>query len=381
MDGWMPRHRTLLRRIIRQPPRRFTFRPLIGLLVLACACAAEPEEEAPLDLTSCPAPEVVRPFQAAIETPAAFALSAGILYYFDHAADSHPSAGLTAHSFADGQTKTLSSAWGRGLWVEGDRILFGYFDELLSVPVTGGEPTILAAGQATDADRRSDSFVGHQLDSTHLYWLRLDFSPESKGWDLWRIVRTGGPAEKLMSGIQLPNGPRIIRSVPGALLLTGLDGPALLISKATGQVRTMESQGGPVHGFDDDSVLTQRATGEFRRNRMVTEFVLAPLDGSPPRRFWPGKPPTLEPGRGWPDGSGGWLFATGEEATDGQSHATIWRVDAAGVGKRLACEVTALTGSRLNTFEAVIPAPDGIYAVMGTPLVGWSVVRIPHPYR
>jgi hypothetical protein len=354
-------------------------RRILALAACALACSAEPEEEARLDLGACPRPQVVRPFQPTFE-PDSFAFSAGTLYYFDRATDSNPASGLLAHSFVDGPTRMVTSAPGQGLWVEGDRVLFALFDELRSVPVTGGEPEIVVTGRSTDAERRSALFLGQQLDSTHLYWLRRELSPVS-GWDLWRMPRAGGAPEKLAPSLAIDNTPRIIRMLPGAILFTGVLGPALVVSKATGAVRTIKEEGGPVHGFSDDGVLTQRATGAHRGGRMVTEFVLSPLDGSPPHRFWPRKPPTLEPGRGWPDGSGGWLFATTEEATDGQSHATIWRVDTAGVGKRLACDQGALSATDLNELRAVFPALDGIYAVMGAPLRGWSVVRIPHPYQ
>jgi len=353
---------------------------MLALAAWALACSAEPEAEPLLDLASCPPPQVVRPFQATIQ-PDSFALSAGTLYYFDHRNDSNPASGLLAYSFVDGQTRMVTSVLGQSLWVEGDRALFALGDELSSVPLTGGDPTIVVTGGSTDDERRSASFVGQQLDSTHLYWFRRDLGSATPGWDLWRMPRAGGAPEKLAPGLAIDNVPRLIRMLPGAFLLTGVSGPALLISKATGAVRTIKEEGGPVHGFSDDGVLTQRATGAYRGDRMVTEFVLSPLDGNPPHRFWPGKPPTLEPGQGWPDGSGGWLFATTEEATDGQWHATIWRVDTAGVGKRLSCDQGALSETDLNGFRAVIPALDGIYAVMGAPLRGWSVIRIPHAYQ
>jgi hypothetical protein len=361
--------------------RRMTW--LIALSVGSVACTGALDEDTPLDLDTCPSPETVRPFQAAVAMPDSFALGAGTLYYIDNYPPDAVSR-IAAFSFVDGQTRVLGPGWGNGLWLEGERLLFGHQDQLMSVPLIGGDATIVLDGLTLDPARTTSGnfIVGQQLDSMHFYWLQSLSIPGALQlqWSVWRIPRTGGAAEMFVPKLPINGWPNMIRMTPTSLVIATLDDPAQLVSKTTGEVRTIKPEAGPIHGLADDAVLTQRATGELRGDHFVSEFVRSPLDGSPASRFWIDKPPTLDPGRGWSDGRGGWVFATSEKAIDGLAHATIWQVDAAGVGKRIACDREALP-SRLIAFWAVIPAPDGIYGVMGAPLRGWSVVRMAYPSK
>lgn len=86
-----------------------------------------------------------------------------------------------------------------------------------------------------------------------------------------------------------------------------------------------------------------------------------------------GQPPTALAVAGWDDGAGGFYVEAREWGPNNSIHATMWAVDAAGQGQRLACDPLVNGGIR-----AAAVAPDGIYGVLqpGNSFDSWSIVKI-----
>jgi hypothetical protein len=348
---------------------------ILSFAIVLVSCGGTDSATPPPELASCTSGwQVVRPFEPAVWGPTALAWSAGALYFATPPGERNE---IRSFPASGGETRTVTSKWGDHLWVEGDRLLVASFDELFSVPVTGGEATPVLQGGTQQLPNELRIVTDSALDGTHFYWLVL-----GAGTEVWRMPRAGGRAQRL--AILPPIGQeREFRVTASGILVTGWRSDTVhLLSKETGEVRSLaplDGLGGDVHGADDQRVLVRRWTGATATSATSALYQL-PLSGSNPERFWPSMSPTLDMVGGWSDGRGGWLISALEEFTDGHRHASIWAVDGTGSGRRIACSAEALTAGQLEIITAVMPTPEGIYAAVArSTQSGWSVVKLPYP--
>ena len=296
----------------------------------------------------------------------------GVLYYSVAAAPA-----LIALPVGGGApTPTLlAPQFTRELWVDGDQLLYTGGDlgnQIFGVPLAGGSPALLLDGAAGRTD--AGFALMHVLTVTDVFWTEQSRTSLDAPTTVWRAARSGGAPVQIGSATARVGTAGDLVSFEDM----ALSGDAVLLATILGIADAVPLDGSPVRALATVDALTKgtgwlagidgsgvywslpRAGAPAANDEWVVS--LAPADGSPVRTFWEGLPPHSAASKIWPSGDGGWVIATNQLFDDHQLHVTIWRLDADGTGRRLAC--SPLGGSenpRIDVGPAVLP--DAIYFI------------------
>jgi hypothetical protein len=248
------------------------------------------------------------------------------------------------------------------MWAEDDHLVFLGEGGLYRVPF------VPSAGGATEPIIARDSllFAGAwALDRDALYWTREgEVSVTSDPWNVWRTPRDGGDDQivSVISDSQFNFYDRLV-SLPDRLIvysdITFSRAPAWSIPKAGGDAVALPSlDKGTVIGVGHDgAVFSYRGNAGIESTRFEVARWL-PGDAAV-QPFWTSKPPAAQPSTFWSDGVGGGIVVATEPTNDGLTHVSVWAVDSAGNGRRLACDPEVarevLTG---------VVGPDAVYLAM-----------------
>lgn len=298
---------------------------------------------------------------------------------------------LTSIPETGGQSQTLEvGVWHRGLWTENGNVIFlgagppvdrpdGTFTPLAvkSIPAGGGPSQVLA----TVGDPATTFFLAWALDADRVYWVE---GPAAKPAMVWTAPRAGGDRQLLAlldTGADLtlfdevtPVGEDLVVYPRGL----GLDVPVFRIPKAGGEAHRLPTawRGARLIAVaNDGTVLVQRLktppNGEPGSERFETGRLRPGGEAVEP--FWSDQPPSLLAQQGWDDGEGGFYVAAWEWGPNESIHLTMWTVDGAGHGRRLACD--PLVQGQLTAAAA---SPDGIYGIVRPSNTSdyWSIVKI-----
>jgi hypothetical protein len=246
---------------------------------------------------------------------------------------------------------------------------------LRSVPVTGGDPTVLFQNPP---DNREEVFV-QTLSADFFFWGDLAFTVS--GTTIWSWPRAGGE-KRLLGTITDPGFYKVM--VPGTdrLIVTGVGGgDAVALPLAGGAPIKLANVGVRLIGTDATGAYgsEQTSTGGAHPERFALRF--APADGGPARPFWPTLPQDMAPYRIWSDGRGGWLVAALEWFDEGESHQAMFWVDSQGRGVRVACDPS----TEAQDYMEYPPAftDDAAYVINGdlhdVTHTTWSIIKIPRP--
>ncbi len=319
-----------------------------------------------------------RPLTAPRDRPGAYSLAYanGELIYD---AGSSPEQGplvyrIEAQPIAGGEPRILGPGNAANRWVVGDQVYYAAGDILRRIPLQGGPSTILVGHDATKVAPVS---YAQLLGPDTFYWSEDYYtSMNEQGFRLWAAPREGGestlvaevPQRGLLSQTALAADAVIATDVFGNGTAVPLDGsaPRTLANVDYRILSGIDAKG--VYGY-------QRLwDGDVERHEMT----LAPIDGGAVRPFWPAIPPRTIPMNIWPDGDRGWLVSALETLDDGLSHASVFFVDGAGQGTRVACEPT---GAETILQGRPAFASDAAYVVSrhvtDNTRVTWSIVRVP----
>jgi hypothetical protein len=377
--------------------RRLSY-PWTALLVAAlCApgCGDDHADLTGFDVNLCAGNwrVVHSPRQDAVTLPPRdLAWHGGLLYSLEPLSAGPP---FFSVSPADGNRSTLPvperDIW--SYWLEDDRLIYVVGQRtmtgstpqaslsLFAWPLAGG-----AAEKLFDASVWASQFIprlgGMALDREAFHWTEMAATPAGgREWTLWRNPRTGGDAVRLavvgrpkddLTGFDglLPLDDRII-----AYSSRLVDGMAWAIPRAGGEARPLPSWPGAniVGAGSDGALLWQRSLDTFNGQRGSDHYEVGLLrpDAAAVEPHWTGKPPAAYVRAAWSDGRGGWFVSTGEWGGDQARHTTIWAVDAAGEGRRLACDPEI--DRQITTGAAT---PDAFYGIAVYSNLYWQLVEI-----
>lgn len=310
-----------------------------------------------------------------------------------------PSPQIIALAVNGGAARVLASEGFSRAWIEGDHLLYTVEgDRLSSVPLSGGDAKVVFDGKtesvAPSYARASDSELGS--DGDHLFW-DLSTQTEPSDWSLWRGSRSSGAIEKIADApspskfwdmSSLGDGSRVV--------VFNADQEPYMLALDGGAARALARPALPAYPYDLKHLGVSTSGILWSRDVWSANDVAQPRSeislsdigevGTPGvHPFWTTKPPAMRPfyESSWPDGAGGWIVS-GDELFEGDSsnearRGSIWAVDAAGNGRRLAC-----SPQRGSSVELVgVVAPDAFYglaASLGSEPIrsfDFSVVRIP----
>jgi hypothetical protein len=230
-------------------------------------------------------------------------------------------------STVDGTERTVVKDTAYSLWAERDTVLYTRYRQLFSVPMSGGEPTLLV--DFTDPTGHNDFSFTQVLDASFLYWMDLnDFS-------LSRIPRAGGavqtfgaPSSQILDGIAV-----------GADAIVAASGEkGFAVPLGSGAARTLaDTAGGDFAGVDASGAYFSRTTPSAKIPVEKYELVRAPADGGALETILT-PPDHIMPDRIWPDGQGGFMMTSLGTFDDGKLHEGVWFVSATGESRLAACD-------------------------------------------
>lgn len=319
----------------------------------------------------------------------------GTLYF----AVNTPSARIIALPVNGGDARILVNEGFNRAWIEGDHLLYTVEgDRLSSVPLSGGDPEVVFDGKTASVppsyDTASDTELGS--DGDHVFWDRSTQTEPSE-WSLWRGSRSSGAVEKIADAPS-PSQFWYMRSLNDGsrVVAFNADQQPYLLSLDGGAPRALGRPPLPASPYDLKHLGVSASGILWTRDEWITNDAAQPQSevwlsdlgevGTPGvHPFWTTKPPAMRPfyESGWPDGAGGWIVS-GDELFQGdnpndQRRGTIWAVDAAGNGRRLAC--SPQLGS--SVVSVAVVTPDAFYGLAASldgepiPSFDFSVVRIP----
>jgi hypothetical protein len=312
--------------------------------------------------------------RAAGSVPYALAWADGILY------QARPESIVASPDDGGYLTTLVANGGGTGIWVEGDNLLYSYFDQLMQVSRSGGTvTTLLDGGQRKDPGTGpgdNDGFWFHQLlDESYFYW--TTFAESHMGVShLWRLSRAGGDIEGFA---ELP-----VEIVGGmALVLDGVligahafeSPPAFVAPFGGGPLRFLDPGQDAVEvvAVDSGGAIWNASTGTREGRRDTHQVMLSPSDGS---SFFPLSeelPIEFFATFATPDGQGGRYLIGIETFDDDKGHASAFLIDNAGTARRLACDPSA---DRPTVKNAAI-APGAVYLTVDYPDSGSTMVKVP----
>lgn len=266
-------------------------------------------------------------------------------------------------------------------WIEDGRLLYVQDLRLFSRPLAGGPPQEIAYGRSLlDQARDLPSVYAWGLDRDALYWTRDRYLGDLQHeFTIWRGLRGTGEETSVALPIRKQAGlVRNIIPVGDDLLVTlGLDGGlSWALPRTGGTARQVPSPGASSRFLGVSAageVLWSSAGGGFDGTKGSERYLVARggLTGAAPEPFWVGKPRNAYPLGAWDRGGGRWYISTWEWGTDGALHTAVWSVNGTGEGRRLACDPEVR--SRMIAGAA---APDALYGVVRYTNQYWQVVSV-----
>ena len=300
------------------------------------------------------------------------------LYFYDDGKTD----GLYSVPVSGGEPSLVAEGWVRDAWIEDDRLVYVQNYRLLSKPLAGGPAQEITYGRSLLEQAKDLPFVSTWgLDRDALYWHRERYLGEQEEVTIWRGARGSGEETSVVLPVRKYTSlVRNIIPVGDDLLVTlGPDGGvSWVLPRAGGMVREVSSLGASSRflGVSAAGEVLWSDRGEgFDGRRGSERYVVARggLKEAPPQPFWVSKPRNAYPMAAWDRGlgEGGWYVSTWEWGTDGALHTAVWSVNAMGEGKRLACDPEV--GSRLIAGAA---APDTLYGVVRYTNLYWQLIAV-----
>jgi hypothetical protein len=285
---------------------------------------------------------------------------------------------IQALSTSDGVSRTLVVDSASHLWPENGSVFYtrdSRQNQLFRVPLAGGTPELVLDGGSAEG-----SVSAAALDAQYFYWT-TKYEPGHLDLSIWRMPRAGGTPERVADLPAFP-GRASVALASDAIIVAGINGDTRLVPLDGSEVRSLsdvpDSTAIPL-GVDASGSYWVRLLREPNPNepadRVPSQIMHVPADGGAPSPFDFGQPQLFQPAALSADPDGGWLVTGFEFFDDGQLHHVVWFVDAAGTGRRAACDPsTQLTGdSARPAFSADAAHLIAIYPDLHT----WAVVRIP----
>jgi hypothetical protein len=259
------------------------------------------------------------------------------------------------------------------LWVEGDTLFYsplgaGGCDQLFSVPLGGGGPTLVADGNRPAALLHCVHPEPLLLDASYFYWLEEDVSEMEQV--LWRVPRQGGEAMKV-GGAPLAefDGPEVAFSSDGVVFADSTGNAVAVPFDARAGTRPL------AQATTADSLLGVDADGAYWTNPDTNAMFRSPADGGPIQPFWPAKSASLYPTHLWADGQGGWVVTVTRQTGEPTPNNEVWRVDEDGNGALVACDPAGSTGLLSATRPAF--ADDATYLATSLTSTSWALIKVP----
>jgi len=287
----------------------------------------------------------------------------------------HPLLSLPADG---GEATTVLPDFGLDYWIEDDRVLYVELGSgvLYQVKLSGLEservPEPLVDSHVFENGSSVSVALTWALDSAALYWAGMGRLGASQA-SVWRASRDASDT-RMLASIDLANtNGSIARLLPIAdQLLTATGGLSARLWKVpTGggeaqELPRFDKKLAMIIGISEDGTILwsddEAGTQEMGRSRH---------DGLPVQPFETSVPSNVRVSGAWSDGSGGYYLAATEKAADDAMHVTVWRVNANGDGRRLACDPQI--GSSI---QGAVAGPDGLYGTVLYSNSYWELVRI-----
>jgi hypothetical protein len=280
---------------------------------------------------------------------------------------------IEAQPIGGGEPRIIGPAVARDLWVVGDQVYYALGDTLQRIPLQGGPSTLLVGHDPANGDLAG--FSDDQLLGPDTFYWNEEYTPG--GFRLLAAPREGGQS-RLVADVQSPSVVSAMALAADAVIAADilgngtaipLDGsaPRILANRDYRNLSGVDAKG--VYGYQ----LVSPVDADVERYGMT----LAPIDGGAAQPFWPDMPPRVAPVNIWPDGDRGWLVSASETLDDGLPHASVFFVDSAGQGTRVACEPT---GAEVIRGGRPAFTSDAAYVVsQHLTRLTWSIVRVPRP--
>lgn len=303
--------------------------------------------------------------------PHAFALGKDSIYVQGYLTASSNKQ-IIAVSMADLRLTPVADGECESLFVEGDTIYCAEFDQLLSVPTSGGTLGLvvdagLVEGPGHDAivgaPVRDDAgvtngcvFGSYALDQAYFY-MGGTCGPLASSISVWRVPRTGGPPQRLGA-----YGPDIVQAM-------ALTPQGVLVNTLTNNL---------VFPYESSSLFDLgRSRGRFAGlDQLGSYFVpFAPADGPSSQSFpllripatgaqteeaWPDAPYWVNPFRIFRDAVGNLLIVADEELDDNQFYTEFWSQNAKGETRLLSC----IPDPDSSAVYAATSVGDTVYGLM-----------------
>jgi hypothetical protein len=353
--------------------------PLAALAVALMGCGDRAPSPAPLAaLSACMGgwePLLSRP---AYDITSPLAYRDGVIYF-----SSFKTRSLVALPTDGGPTVDVAPVFSRDLWVEGDNLVYTggpLGNQLFSVPVTGGTPTLVLDGGAG----RTEPLLAllTVLTASDFFWTEGVIEGPTQ---FWRASRAGGaPTEIGSTTATTPSGHVVsfesMAVSNDALVAATVLGVADAVPFNQDPVRplaTTDALGkgfGSLAGVDGAGAYWSLPRPGGLPEDDENDVVLSPADGGPVRPFWNGLPPHSGVFSMWPDGVGGWVVVAPERFDDQLFHTTIWLLGGDGSSRRLACSPGDSGDADVRVRPVV--TPDAVF-VATTGSYSLEIVRIP----
>jgi hypothetical protein len=359
---------------------------LLVPLSFAClpACDSDPARPVP-EVLPIGCPEAWQP----VSPPLASQLNSGLAYREGNLYIT-VNEGLIAVQVSDGAQTLLSPTRAGAIWVEGDQLLLlggTYGTQLLSLPLTGGTPALVADGTAGRTELGIGQLGTHLPTATDFFFAESSRVSRSDPTTVWRAPRSGGPPAEIARFTEFE------ASGDSALFFEGvaLAPEGLVLGASWGVGKVVPLDGGPPRTLavpDVDSVIgdidfvAADARGVYWTVPMRPEvepseheeLVISPVDGGAVRPVWSTIPPFSYVVDAWPDGAGGLVLVGAQRFRDEDAYrTTVWSIDANGNARRLACSPA---DPYIDDRRPAI-APDAFYFVALLENSQMQFIRVP----
>jgi hypothetical protein len=276
-----------------------------------------------------------------------------------------PKEGIWSLSTIDGAEQQIAKDAAFNLWAEKDTLLYTGYRKLFSVPIAGGEPTLLV--DFDDGTPNDFSFT-QALDESFLYWTSLGHHFVA------RVPRSGGAVQNLGTPTE-----DLVMGIASSLdtLVVADDQHGFAIPLPTGTARPLADPGGFFAGVDPSGAYFYRLLPPGNPPVERYELVRAPTGGGAIESVWT-PPDNVLPHRIWADGQGGWVISSLATFDDGEHHAGVWFVSASGEARLAACDpVPGFDTASIAARPAF--SNDAVYFVadkVHNPPATWSIIKI-----
>jgi hypothetical protein len=286
---------------------------------------------------------------------------------------------LAAAAEAGVQETLVADVYPKGIWVEGDEVLYSTDNQLVQVPRNGGTPTVILDGGSTpdpSAPSGQALMVAGQriLDAEYFYWTSKPL--DGQGTYISRMPRVGGTAELFAELPILDVGG--IAVVSDGVVAAGFNGKGYSAAVAPfggGPLRMLAPTLHDVLLLSVESAGVLWSTPSTPNADGMYALMLSPADGSsvsPMRQILSSE---ISWDWAYPDGVGGHFLSAQERFDDGDLHRSVFLVSTNGNVTRLACDPS----SAFSDIRGAALSPDALYVTVNHFGSAWSTVKVLRP--